>query len=503
MPADLTVRAATDAAVTRSGAQTLDGIALVAATREVAAFTITSAADADGGNVLVTLGNLDGTTTTYTVPVAASDSAVVVAGKIANLAGGYAGWTAARRASPNDHIVDFTATLGGVRPDASYSPGTGGATGTVSTTTQGAAGDTVLLFDQVDGSKNGPWNVQNGDWNRHLAYDTSAEFVPGFTVFVREGTQYGGTVFRFRNGQAPTLEVSMLNFTQAERYVVERAAVGGGLAVDSDGVFSLPASGVTPGPVPPGAVPRVRSTGIMEGYTAGVYTNSVISGLVLQTILGSDEVQLLPGASWVSATNEVLEYSSLVTLYGSEVSIDFADAWHYVYLYRAASGNVRAELSKTVAPSPTATALLRYQKGTDATRAYVGSLRTNGAQGTYRHQVVSGPPSSPVVFYLEETTVSPFRRLTDGTATTATNVDCSPVVPLTSRLAHVRINNTSDQSCRISNPEVPGFFRRVGPTSEREMWVPVDSSQRFQYALSAAPAAGGVTIDVTGYQDRR
>ncbi len=212
MPADLTVRAATDAAVTRSGAQTLDGVALVAATQEVAAYTITSAADADGGNVLVTLGNLDGTTTTYTVAVAAADTAIAVAGKIAGLAGGYAGWTAVRRASPNDHIVDFTATVGGVRPDASYSPGTGGATGTVSTTTQGAAGDAVLLFDQPDGAKNGPWNVQNGDWNRHLAYNTSAKFVLGFTVYVAEGTKYDRHVFRFVNAQTPTLETTMLNF---------------------------------------------------------------------------------------------------------------------------------------------------------------------------------------------------------------------------------------------------------------------------------------------------
>lgn len=369
MPADLTVRAATDAAVTRSGAQVLDGLALIAYTQEVSRLTVTSAADADGGNVEVTLGNVDGTTsTTYAVAVAAADSAITVANKVANLAGGYAGWTAAQRAAPDDNQVDFTAVRGGVRTDATYSASTGGATGTMTVLTQGAFGNDVLLFDQPDGAKNGPWEVHTGTWYRHLSYDTDAEFVPGFTVFVREGTEYGGWNFQFKNALTPTLEVSMLNFAATSRDDVDEA--GAGLERSGTSIGLEPRSGVQGRRTNPTL--ELDQYGLPTVVTAGTVPTTFIEGLTFSRA-SDTAVTLRAGSAWVPGLDAVLEAPTDIAKTGLVLA---ANTIYYGYLWSNA-GVADLELS-TTAPAAPYRGIAKTKTG-DTTRRYVGELLTDAA----------------------------------------------------------------------------------------------------------------------------
>jgi len=97
--------------------------------REKVKLTINYVA-ASAGNVTVTLNKVN-----QNVAVAANDTATAVAGKIR--AASFSGWTT----GGSGNVVEFTATIEGVRDDAFYDPGTTGAYGVIETVTQGAADD--------------------------------------------------------------------------------------------------------------------------------------------------------------------------------------------------------------------------------------------------------------------------------------------------------------------------------------------------------------------------
>lgn len=95
---------------------------------EVASLDVTAGATSDGDATVT----LNGVGTTVTLASATDNTAALVATKIRNTA--FAGWTTGGAGT----TVTFTATTGGDKTDATYSAGTTGATGTMTTTTQGS-----------------------------------------------------------------------------------------------------------------------------------------------------------------------------------------------------------------------------------------------------------------------------------------------------------------------------------------------------------------------------
>jgi hypothetical protein len=118
--------------VTVVGAKGVTGVA------EVASLQITAAPTA-AGNVTITL---DGVATTVAVDPAIETTAIAVADKIR--AANFTGWTTGGTAGTD--TVTFTANATGAKTDATYSEGTTGATGTMTTTTQGVT-DTRTVYD--------------------------------------------------------------------------------------------------------------------------------------------------------------------------------------------------------------------------------------------------------------------------------------------------------------------------------------------------------------------
>lgn len=98
---------------------------------EVASLSVADAATGSG-NVTITL---DGVATT--VAVTSGDTAAQVATKIRGTT--FTGWTTGGTTT----TVTFTATKAGTKTDASYSAGTTGATGTMTTSTQGTSTVTI------------------------------------------------------------------------------------------------------------------------------------------------------------------------------------------------------------------------------------------------------------------------------------------------------------------------------------------------------------------------
>lgn len=123
-------------------------IALNTGTAELANLIITTAASS-AGNVTITLNGV-----AVTVAVLSTDTAVQVADKIRNAT--FSGWTTGGTAGTN--IVTFTASTIGLKTDAIYSPGTTGATGTMTTTVQGSAASTSNIMKST-------LNISLGDYN--------------------------------------------------------------------------------------------------------------------------------------------------------------------------------------------------------------------------------------------------------------------------------------------------------------------------------------------------
>ncbi|MFD2658633.1 hypothetical protein [Gracilibacillus thailandensis] len=103
---------------------------------EVAELQITSA-PTTAGDVLVTL---DGISTAIAVDPAVEDTAIAVADKIRNTA--FTGWTTGGTAGTD--TVTFTCDTAGEKQDAVYNDNGTGATGTMTTTTQGARGNNLV-----------------------------------------------------------------------------------------------------------------------------------------------------------------------------------------------------------------------------------------------------------------------------------------------------------------------------------------------------------------------
>ncbi|CAM4097520.1 right-handed parallel beta-helix repeat-containing protein [Paenibacillus alkaliterrae] len=108
---------------------------------EVASLQITAAATASS-NVTVTLNGV-----ATTVAVVNGDTAINVATKIR--AATFAGWTTGGTAGTD--TVTFTSTTTGNKTDATYSAGTTGASGTMTTTTQGSA-DLITTISGISGT---------------------------------------------------------------------------------------------------------------------------------------------------------------------------------------------------------------------------------------------------------------------------------------------------------------------------------------------------------------
>ena len=121
------------------------------------------------------------------------------------------------------------------------------------------AGDRVLVKDQSTASTNGIYVVASGAWTRATDFDDSTEVTAAACIPVESGTVNGDAVFILTTDGAITVGTTALNFTRLGGAGVAYLAgnglnlsgstftvvpkSGGGLAVDSTGVYIDPAFG--------------------------------------------------------------------------------------------------------------------------------------------------------------------------------------------------------------------------------------------------------------------
>jgi len=114
--------------------------------------------------------------------------------------------------------------------------------------------------------------------------------------------------------------------------------------------------------------------------------------------------------------------------------------WYHVYVYLSA-GVASAEVVTT---APVAWKGTAYSKTGDTSRRYVGSVLTDSSGNVKKfiHML-----SSNMMLYMKfALNAAPQRVLTTGTASTATAVSLTSIVPVTASMPYLRVVSTADQS---------------------------------------------------------
>ena len=171
-------------------------------------------------------------------------------------------------------------------------------------------------------------------------------------------------------------------------------------------------------------------------------------------------------------------------------------SWYEVYAYLNA-GVVDIEFTTVDPIAWRGTAFSKYQ---NTARRYLGTVRTDSSGNIFPflHVVDSG-----LMLYSGDSDLdaSPFRALNGGQATTATGVDLTAVIPITSKAGYLRISsNASANSFFGPNSNVTGLTLNPGNTAPQNAIgaFPLSSSRQYFYKFNTTPT-GGAFIDVYGY----
>jgi hypothetical protein len=225
-----------------------------------------------------------------------------------------------------------------------------------------------------------------------------------------------------------------------------------------------------------------------------VFGNSYIEGLKLEW-MSSSSIKVKTGAADIPDRSRRLRVTSDITV--SSISLG-NNTWGYVYLYN----NAGVTAVEVVTTAPVSYFGSAYQKTGDATRRYLGSVRTNGSGNifSFLHQ-------GDRIFYREQIAASPFRVLNGGTATSETAVSCTAVIPVTSRIALLHMVNTATNtnvSIGTSDDNTSSLIRDLYVVQDVVGDTPLDSSQALTYKFATAPSgAGALYVDVVGYKFER
>lgn len=228
-----------------------------------------------------------------------------------------------------------------------------------------------------------------------------------------------------------------------------------------------------------------------------IFGNTYIDGLRLEWV-SATSIKVKTGAADLPDNSRRLRVTSDITVSGISLG---ASAWGHVYLYN----NAGVPAAEVVTTAPAGYFGTACQKGTDATRRYLGSVRTDGSGNVLNFYHHAGNR----IRYRSD--ISPMLVLNGGTATAETNVSCSSYVPVTSRVAVIHAQNTSSNAdvtfgagAGASDDSVSpptSFLGVVGSAGGAKDWVcdmPLNASQQFSYANTAAPN-GAAYAYVYGY----
>ena len=235
-----------------------------------------------------------------------------------------------------------------------------------------------------------------------------------------------------------------------------------------------------------------------QNFAGGSEFSGMISGLAMEWV-STSSVRVTIGAAHIESTGRVLAAAAAITK--SSLSLSNSTNYH-LYLY-SNSGTPDIEVS-TTAPATAYAGRARSKTG-DTSRRYVGSIRSNasGQVVRFHHNADNGH-----ITYLSDINSNGLAIVATGTATTSTDVTVS-VLPTTARtMIGFMENATPDVLVLVSTPELgaasgSNILQFLRPAGVAFGPVALNSSQQFNYILTAAPASGGFSVWCCGYTFER
>lgn len=186
------------------------------------------------------------------------------------------------------------------------------------------------------------------------------------------------------------------------------------------------------------------------------------------------------------------------TLTASSLSLS-SSTWYHIYVYLS-SGIPAMEVVTT---APAAWKGTAYSKTGATSRRYVGSVKTDGSGNVYRflHNSISN-----IINYVDvNPSASPFLVLNAGTASTATSISLTSVMPSTSEFAIIRAFNSGNQAFYVGayTASSTQFTFILGAASGGVSTIDVQTvpapSQTIYYRFAAALGSGSGSIYFYGY----
>jgi hypothetical protein len=243
----------------------------------------------------------------------------------------------------------------------------------------------------------------------------------------------------------------------------------------------------------------VADAATARGNLGVVIPQGYIDGL--QMVWNSaTSISVTSGTAYIPSLANVLTSNSTLTLSGLSLT---ASTWYHVYLY----SNAGTPAIECVTTAPVLYNGTAYQKTGDASRRYVGSVRSDPSSSVlaFRHSL------SNQIDYLNNASTNTV--LTGGNATSPTNVSCSDYVAVTSFYARLHSDNNSQQQIGFANADCnftlsasaslhitsalpPSFTERL------MFFLPLASDQSFQYMYLSAPGST-CSVRVQGYLFQR
>lgn len=231
-----------------------------------------------------------------------------------------------------------------------------------------------------------------------------------------------------------------------------------------------------------------------------VQPKGYIDGLRMTWVSGT-QIQVSAGSAYVPGAKRIAELSAATTLTLSLA----ANTWYHVYI--SVSGSLVGVEAVNTAPSAPYYGCSRTKSG-DTSRRYIGSFRTlaSSAIAKFDHEMGSGNSIS----YLENINNPPFIVLSAGASVSPASVSAAAVVPPTSKTAKLLANNNAtgqfvylSNSTALNTLSVNAWLSLIFPNNSFYTYLPIDSSQEFNYMYSAAPSGGQAFIRVAGYSYER
>lgn len=231
---------------------------------------------------------------------------------------------------------------------------------------------------------------------------------------------------------------------------------------------------------------------------------SVVPGLIVgcnPIWTSATQLSIGSGQLYIESTNTVIAVAASTITPSSPSS----NTWYHGYVNNSGTFSVA-----TTAPVAFATPCgFARSKTSDTSNRYVGSFRTDGSGNFYQFTCTQ---NGLFTWKGQNIGSSPFRVVTNGSATSSTNVDCSAVVPVTSSSIYLGAYNSvatgvfayfSPGDYTVSSTKYEWFCGPGTAAGGQTMvaFLSCDASQTINYINSAV--AGGTYIDVIGFQLQR